>query len=318
MTETKSNGFHKIYTVLYLDNPDKVFYSDLDDKIRENLQLHGLKVIKTTIDEINFEITTDNIKLFINNEYTIIDAFLSYGYMSQFHYEAYLFIMKTFETMNVTCLHTAENEKTLMNKYLQALSFSKGKIPIPNTFKGYSVESFKNIANRNFTNKYSMIKKLEEYGGDGVKRCETKELIISLAAKLFWKNEYCIFQDYINDSEGKSVRVLCIDNKAIAVAEYVDKSNNYISNCSYGDFFELRDLKDHPKYNEYIELGEKAVRSIGNLTLGGVDILDSKEHGLVVLEINGFPDLFDIAHTTKKDVFSMLAEAFKEKICRNK
>jgi ribosomal protein S6--L-glutamate ligase len=312
--DNSTNTTDKRNKVIYLNNPDKVFYSDLDTVIIKSLEEKGIEVKTVELDDINFQVSTGQIDLYIKNDKTEVDGFLAYGYMSPLHYEAYLFIVATFEAIGVPCLHTSSAEKILLNKYLQSLCFAKANVPIPTTFQGYSVQAFKDIANRSFNNTYSILKKLDDYGGDGVKRCESKELIVNAASKLLWNNEYCLMQQYVPDSVGKSVRVLCIEGKAVAVAEYEDKANNFLSNNSYGEFFSLTTLKGNPKYAIYCELGEKAVRSIGDLTIGGVDILDSKERGMVILEVNGFPDIFDIAKASELQIFSLFADAFVRKV----
>jgi len=318
-TNNSSFNFSEVdnITILYLNNPDVVFYSELDSVLKKNLEEKGLNVIRADLSEISFEISSSVMSLYINNEKVKVEGFFSYGYMSQFHHEAYLYILEALEAMKIPCLHCPSVEKILSNKFLQSLEFHKAEIPIPDTYQGYSVNAFKQIANRNFKDSFSIIKKLEEYGGDGVKRCETKELLVGVAAKLLWKNEYSIFQKYIKDSVGKSVRVLCMNNKAVAVAQYVDKSDNYLSNCSYGEFFELRSLMNDPKYSSYVELGERAVKSISDtLLIGGVDILDSEDNGLIVLEVNGFPDLFVICASTKVNLFDIFAETYKDFIIK--
>jgi glutathione synthase/RimK-type ligase-like ATP-grasp enzyme len=51
---------------------------------------------------------------------------------------------------------------------------------------------------------------------------------------------------------------------------------------------------DHKNFDKYAKLGESAVRAIGDIVLGFVDILDSEENGCVVLEVNGWPEIYDL------------------------
>jgi glutathione synthase/RimK-type ligase-like ATP-grasp enzyme len=306
------------YNILYLNNPDKVYYNELDSVIISNLEQENMIVRKVELDDINFQMEANQIKVFIKNEEVNVDGFLGYGYMSQTHFESYLLIIDTFEAMNVVCLHNSKAERILINKYLQGLSFARAGIPIPKTFQGYSIPSFKHIMKRNFEEKYVIVKKLDDYGGDGVKRCETSDLAVNAAAKLLWKGENCLFQEYVPDSIGKSIRVLCIGGEAVAIAEYIDKTGNFLSNNSYGDYFCLKSLMDSPERARYFKLGERAVKSIGNLTIAGVDILESQELGSVVLEVNGFPDIFDISKSTNLSIFSLFAKSFYHKIKFNK
>ena len=53
-------------------------------------------------------------------------------------------------------------------------------------------------------------------------------------------------------------------------------------------------MMDSPKKDLYFALAEKAVQSVDpDMTIGGVDILDSEEKGLQVLEINSWPEMED-------------------------
>jgi glutathione synthase/RimK-type ligase-like ATP-grasp enzyme len=113
------------------------------------------------------------------------------------------------------------------------------------------------------------------------------------------------------------VRVLCIDGKAVAIAQYEDKTNNFKSNNSYGfEFFSLNSLMDSENFVKYSKIGEKAISSLGNLVIGGVDILDSNILGCVVLEVNGWPDIYDIAESTNQNIFEKFTTAFVSKCVR--
>lgn len=298
----------------YMYNPDQVYYHEMDDLLVRMLEENGARVTRLRLEDINFAIDSGKIEMFSKMEKISIDGLLNYGHMSKFHYEAFTYIINTLDMMGIPCLHAPKIEKILNNKYLQALCFGKKRVPIPRTNIGFSVDAFKSMASTHFPNA-SIFKKLDEYGGDGVTFHSNKDNLINCAAKLFWKNEYGIFQEFIKDSLGKSIRVLCINGKGVACAEYVDKTNNFKSNNSYGfDFFSLDSLMRSPKLNEYYKLAEKAVNAIGNLTIGGVDILESEEKGMVVLEVNGWPDIYDIAHATEIDIFKLFSASFCEKV----
>ena len=72
------------------------------------------------------------------------------------------------------------------------------------------------------------------------------------------------------------------------------------------------------KYNQYAQVAESACETLGNLVIGGVDILDSESRGLVVLEINGWPDIYDISSSTGVKVFELFAHAYLRKCLNNK
>jgi len=72
----------------------------------------------------------------------------------------------------------------------------------------------------------------------------------------------------------------------------------------------MNSLMEHPSLKAYFEVAEKACDSIGELTIAGVDILDSKKTGLNILEANCWPDLYDIQMVTKLPVFEKFVETF--------
>jgi len=76
---------------------------------------------------------------------------------------------------------------------------------------------------------------------------------------------------------------------------------------------------DSPYKESYFNLALKACQAIDeNLTIGGVDILDSKERGLQVLEINSWPEIFDSQECTKLPLLDTFIEEFIRKIATNK
>lgn len=311
--------------IAYMLNPDKVFFNNMDFEIIKRIEEQGAIITQVKLEDINFLIPNEKenssnpiYQMYIKDQPIKIDGFLSYGYMSELHYKAYTYIIRTLNEMGIPTLHSPEAEVTLNDKYLQVLKYKKGGVPIPSTNMGFSVNAYKNIMN-GFYDDYFVLKKLSDYGGDGVIINRNPLNAVNLAAKLLWNQEYCLFQTLVKDCPGKSVRVLCIGGKPAACALYNDKTGNYKSNVNYGfDNYSLDSLMDSPKLNEYFELATKAIKSIDeNLTIGGVDILDSKEHGMVVLEVNMWPDMYDTEFSTKVDVFGIFAKEYYNKILRS-
>ena len=68
----------------------------------------------------------------------------------------------------------------LTNKYFQALSFYKGKVPIPQTGAAFSIEGFKSLSKVKYP-KFSVLKELSDYGGDGVSVYPNKESLVNSA-----------------------------------------------------------------------------------------------------------------------------------------
>ena len=298
----------------FLLNRDKVFYSELDDVICDYLRNEGAEIIKLSYEDIQLSATKNGLELLVNMKPVNFDAFLSYGYRNKINTESYLMIVKLLEQKGVVCLHTHYHEIILNNKMLQATHFASKNVPIPDTFQAFDVSSAKELSYSQLDGT-TIIKNLNDYGGDGVYKVEDKWNVVNAVAKNLWKGEHVLLQKMVPDSVGRSIRVLCIEGKAFACATYENDSGDFRSNNSYGhNKFRCVSLMDHPKLSLYSEVAEKAIQSIGNVLIGGVDILDSAREGVVVLEINSFPDLFDIWFTTKCLVFKRFAEAFISKI----
>lgn len=69
----------------------------------------------------------------------------------------------------------------------------------------------------------------------------------------------------------------------------------------------------------YFEVAEKACESIDkNLTIGGVDILESKEGSMCVLEINSWPEMLDSMEATKLPLLDIFAQEFVRKVALNR
>lgn len=316
----------------FLTNPDKVFYNNLDKVLMKYLVKNGALVMPLNLPDLSIIIKRCTSKkenhtyIFNKNKHISFNAFFSYGYMSPNNFKSYQYLLSSLHKLKMPLLYTPSQMNILSDKYNQALQFFKHNIPIPDTGISFALPGYKNLAKRFFP-KNSVLKELKDYGGDGVSMHNNKESLINIIAKKLWNNKLSLVQQKIEDSPGRSIRVLVMNNKPVAVAEYVNKvKGEDKSNNSFGyNNFELRNMMENDKRKEYEDLAVKAVDAISgakygkeNIVVSGVDILDSKKNGLVVLEVNPWPDLFDIRESTKIDVFDLLAKEFLTKVKRNK
>ncbi|XP_047127801.2 uncharacterized protein LOC124808644 isoform X1 [Hydra vulgaris] len=299
--------------IAYLLNPDKIFYNEIDYVICNYLRNEGAEVIPFTYNDFFFKAHSNGIDLYINNEATELDGFLSYGYRSKENTEIYMHIVYMMEQKGVTCLHSYDIDRVLNSKLLQSIHFGKAKVPIPDTYQTFDIKSTKSLVD-SVDIAPCMVKLHDDYGGAGVSKIDHKNGIVNFVGKCIWKKEYILLQKFVPDSIGRSIRVLCFNGKTFSIIEFEDCSGAILSNASFGDKFRMNSLMFHPKYSIYAEVAEKAISSIGNILIAGIDILDSHAEGIVVLEVNGFPDIFDNWLTTGKCGFQKLAECFINKI----
>ncbi len=268
--------------------------------------------------DFRYKASKTGIQVHINNEPCHFDGFLSYGYRKKTSMEVYLFIARILEENGVVCLHDHKIDRIVNNKLLQSLQYSKANVPIPDTYEVFNSDTaLRLVETIDEGTLPCVLKPLDDYGGEGLLKYDNKYRLISELKKTHWNSKNLLIQKMVPDSIGHSIRVLCFDGKvkklkirksrnnlcttnidfdckAFALAEYEDKSGGFTSNFCFGDSFRLISLMDHPKYDVYRDIGERAVKSIGNLLIGGVDLLDSKEKGVVVLEVNGWPDIYDV------------------------
>jgi len=297
-----------------MKNPDVIFFDQLDQRLQGYFTSAGAKVVSFSLEDISIKITENKISYYLLDQPFEFDALFNYGHMSSFHQEAFSLLVDSCEKSGRFTLHTNEIMNILTNKLLQGFCFSRAGIKIPETFASFSSNSLKSIIKANFQhNETSIVKTLKDYAGEGIKKCDYADVAINTGAKLLWDNQLSLTQKFIPDSFGKSIRVLCIGGKPFVGAEYIDLTNDFRSNIGYHAGFEMRSLMDHNMIKEYFDLAEKTCKAIGDLTVCGVDILDSKKHGLNVLEANCWPDLYDIQMTTKLPVFETLIHTFTER-----
>ena len=286
--------------VAYLNDPDPVYNdsSELDKTLKDLFTKQGLKVIPFELSDISIKIQSTGINFYLNDSKDELqfDAFFAYGYMSRFKETAFNYLNTAMEKANKFILHPTSNLKVMNDKLLQALSYSNFNLNIPKTYTAFAIPSFRNVFDNNFEKQENAIfKNLVDFGGDGVKKCNQRADTICAFSRNIWDNQYSVIQKFIPDSLGRSVRVFMLGGKGIIVAEYVDKSGDFRSNISFTpDLYSMVNVDDTEKRKKYIELSEEAVKSIGDVLVAGVDLVDSKQNGIAVIEINAYPDMSDI------------------------
>ncbi|CAD8169335.1 unnamed protein product [Paramecium octaurelia] len=299
--------------ILYMKNPDPIFYGMMDDLVIQTLKKQNATVIVTELEELSY-IIGEEFTFLRNGEQIQFDAFLGYGYMAPKHYLDYMYFNFAAYAAGKTTLYSPSTENILQNKLLQYAKFSEGQVPFPRCSASFSVQQFKlNLSQ--FESK-AIMKEVVGYEGTGVKLSNNKIQSTEIFCKSLWNGEQAIIQDFVSDSVGRSIRVLVIGGKAVSVTEFQD--NIDFKSNGYSDDFKIESKMDSQKKEEYFRLAEKTCQAIDpNLTIGGVDIIDSRKHGLVVLEINQWPEITFSEDVTGLPLFDIFGEEFIRKIKQN-
>lgn len=126
----------------------------------------------------------------------------------------------------------------------------------------------------------------------------------------FWSiNQNLLIQEYVQESDGKDLRVVVTGNRVQAVMRRMAKPGDFRSNIHRGGWGEM---VDPPDGLERVAL--EAARIIG-LDVGGVDIMESNR-GLLVLEVNASPGIEGIEKITGRDIADAMIRYAEEKVAK--
>ncbi len=146
-----------------------------------------------------------------------------------------------------------------------------------------------------------VVKTLRGTRGSGVLLCQNREQFNDLAELLNGTSPGAdiIFQQYIQSSHGRDVRVLVVNGKAVAAMERRARNGNFKANVSLG--------AQAIKFNPPKAMTDLAVRVAGilGLDVAGIDILFDKK-GYMVCEANSSPGFQGLEYACKVDVPALI------------
>lgn len=196
--------------------------------------------------------------------------------------EARMAILNHLEIMGCDLINSMKATINCMNKFIHLQILARAKLPIPKTICNPYIDFETSISSLDFNNKF-VIKALRDHKGKQV-FLSSKNMAQDIHGCLDHSLPY-LFQEYIEDSYGKSLRIIVIDGKISAVMQFKN-INHFKSNIAQGaertDVFGL-----YPKAEE---LALK-VTSCLELDIAGVDLLFQKDGSFVVCEVNANPGL---------------------------
>src|SRR6185503_4818159 len=137
--------------------------------------------------------------------------------------------------------------------------------------------------------------------GIGVILAETEQAAQQVVETLWSLGMTVLVQEFIEESEGRDVRVLVVGSRAVAAMRRQARVGEFRSNVHRGA---AATGLDRAPVLERLAL--KACRAL-RLDVAGVDLLESRS-GPKVLEVNSSPGLEGIERATGKDVASAIVE----------
>jgi gamma-F420-2:alpha-L-glutamate ligase len=193
-----------------------------------------------------------------------------------------LAVLRHFERQGIAMVNSSSAVEAVADK-LQTLQMLSGAgIPIPKTILGkFPVDV--NVIERELGFPV-VVKTLRGTRGNGVLLCANREQFNDLAKLLdgAQSGSDFIFQQYIEASHGRDVRVLVINGRAVAAMERRSTDGSFKSNISLGGV--------GTAFEPPTEMAELAVRvtQVLGLDVAGVDILLDRD-GYRICEANSSP-----------------------------
>ena len=308
-----TSNLNVILTIGFLTNQENIFDNGFEDDIVKFLESYGASVIKFSLDDVSILVNKQGIEIFVNAEKVILDGFFSYGYLSKFRFEAYMHLINSIEKLNIPRVHSVDVERIINDRFLQILTLSKNNISFLETLLSFSIKPLKLMKSNDLVN-FCSIKRINDFYKQNNYKCEHPGQILNLKSKLLWSGQHGLCQNIVRDEESKCFRALCINGKTVAVVEFKEKKSYNLVDKE----IIMHTLMDHPWIRVVKSIAETTVKSIGNALIASVDITLSYKEGILIHEINGWPDLISISKVVGIDLVKLLVTEFYEMVSKFK
>lgn len=216
------------------------------------------------------------------------DSNIHYNLEKKYDFCLYLdkdkYIVKMLESMGIKVFNSSRSIELSDDKMLTHIELSNHNIPMPKTIPGVLSYSPSNKVDINIIDKvekelgYPLIIK-DCYGSLGMQvyLINNRKELIKRANKVVGHPH--LFQEFIKESFGKDIRVICVGHKAIAWMERISEKD-FRSNIGQSGKGVKIDL---PK--EFKKVAENASKILG-LDYCGIDLLIGKDNKPILCEVN--------------------------------
>lgn len=141
-----------------------------------------------------------------------------------------------------------------------------------------------------------IVKTIKGSSGNGVMLLESRKSAISTIEAFFSQSVSILIQEYIEESEGKDIRVIVVGGRVVASIQRVAVEGEFRSNLYKGG-----DVKRIKLTAEEKRLAINAAKSTNLTAIAGVDIIQSSR-GPLVSEVNACPNLQGVENATGVNV----------------
>lgn len=207
-----------------------------------------------------------------------------------------LALIRYLQNMGVKIMNKASAIESAEDKLRGVQILAKHKIPIPKTVLAKFPVDSKYIATQ--LGLPLVLKTTLGLKGEGVLRFTSPRQMREITRLLQNTAEgktHLIFQECIQETFGRDIRVIVIGNKAVGAALRQGAPGQFKANVARGGSAQKIDLTP-----EMSQVAEQATKALG-LEISGVDLLFS-DRGLLVAEVNSTPSFYGFEQCTSVNI----------------
>ena len=200
------------------------------------------------------------------------------------------------EFMDIPVINKFDVANTCGNKMITSMLLKKNNIPTPKTYFSFSAET----ALKNFEEiGYPLVIKpiIGSWGRSvmPIKDKDTAEAVIENRQVTDGPQDRIYYLQEMIDRPPRDIRVITIGDQAIS-AMYRKSSGGFKTNIALGADPELCEIT-----KEIEDLCERTSKAVGGGILG-IDLMEDKERGLVVHEVNNTVEFKGLVKVSKKNI----------------
>ena len=200
------------------------------------------------------------------------------------------------EFLDIPVINKFDVANTCGNKMITSMLLKKNNIPTPKTYFSFSAET----ALENFENiGYPLVIKpiIGSWGRSvmPIKDKDTAEAVIENRQVTDGPQDRIYYLQEMIDRPPRDIRVITVGDQAVS-AMYRKSSGGFKTNIALGADPELCEIT-----KEIEDLCEKTSKAVGGGILG-IDLMEDKEKGLVVHEVNNTVEFKGLVKVSKKNI----------------
>ena len=229
-----------------------------------------------------------------------------------FYQDKDIYLARLLEKSGYRLFNHADFIKLCDDKMLTFIACANEGINMPKTIAGPLVYTDLNPENFEFLDDViaelglpMVVKRVYGSLGEGVYLVKSKEELVSLYSSI--ARNPVIFQEYMNNSYGQSIRVLIIDGKVFG--SFV-RFNKFDFRSNFGDTSDGKNIENPAKFEQFAqEIADKL-----KIEYAGIDLLIDKNNEPILCEINSNAFFEEFEKVTKLDVAKAIADMVIRKV----